>query len=91
MDVLIETLLPDAAAVDAELSKLRLLAGREPLTREQARSVNPTTEFNVFAFLRRLQTGQTASVWKGILEEQVRGEEPLSCLLAMLQRGARQL
>lgn len=77
VDILAETLLPDAAAVDAELSKLQLLAGGKPLTQEQARSVSPTTEFNVFAFLRQLQAGQTASVWKSILEEQAKGEEPL--------------
>ena len=63
----------------------------KPLTQEQARSVSPTTEFNVFAFLRQLQAGQTASVWKSILEEQAKGEEPLFYLLAMLQREARQL
>lgn len=91
MDILAETLLPEAAAVDAELSKLQLLAGGKPLTQEQARSVSPTTEFNVFAFLRQLQAGQTASVWKSILEEQAKGEEPLFYLLAMLQREARQL
>ena len=91
VDILAETLLPDAAAVDAELSKLQLLAGGKPLTQEQARSVSPTTEFNVFAFLRQLQAGQTASVWKSILEEQAKGEEPLFYLLAMLQREARQL
>lgn len=91
VDILAETLLPEAAAVDAELSKLRLLAGGKPLTQEQARSVSPTTEFNVFAFLRQLQAGQTASVWKSILEEQAKGEEPLFYLLAMLQREARQL
>ena len=45
----------------------------KPLTQEQARSVSPTTEFNVFAFLRQLQAGQTASVWKSILEEQAKG------------------
>lgn len=73
MDILAETLLPDAAAVDAELSKLQLLADGKPLTQEQARSVSPTTEFNVFAFLRQLQAGQTASVWKSILEEQSKG------------------
>ena len=91
VDILAETLLPDAAAVDAELSKLQLLASGKPLTQEQARSVSPTTEFNVFAFLRQLQAGQTASVWKSILEEQAKGEEPLFYLLAMLQREARQL
>ena len=79
------------ALSDAELSKLQLLAGGKPLTQEQARSVSPTTEFNVFAFLRQLQAGQTASVWKSILEEQAKGEEPLFYLLAMLQREARQL
>ena len=63
----------------------------KPLTQEQARSVSPTTEFNVFAFLRQLQAGQAASVWKSILEEQSKGEEPLFYLLAMLQREARQL
>ena len=91
VDILAETLLPDAAAVDAELSKLQLLANGKPLTQEQARSVSPTTEFNVFAFLRQLQAGQAASVWKSILEEQSKGEEPLFYLLAMLQREARQL
>ena len=91
VDILAETLLPDAAAVDAELSKLQLLADGKPLTQEQARSVSPTTEFNVFAFLRQLQAGQAASVWKSILEEQSKGEEPLFYLLAMLQREARQL
>ena len=91
VDILAETLLPDAAAVDAELSKLQLLADGKPLTQEQARSVSPTTEFNVFAFLRQLQAGQAASVWKSILEEESKGEEPLFYLLAMLQREARQL
>ena len=75
----------------SELSKLQLLANGKPLTQEQARSVSPTTEFNVFAFLRQLQAGQAASVWKSILEEQSKGEEPLFYLLAMLQREARQL
>ena len=59
----------------------------KPLTQEQARSVSPTTEFNVFAFLRQLQAGQAASVWKSILEEESKGEEPLFYLLAMLARG----
>ncbi len=90
-DILAETLLPDAAAVEAELGKLSLLAGDKPLTPEQARSVSPTVAFNVFTFLRQLQSGQTAAVWKSMLEEQAKGEEPLFYLLAMLQREARQL
>ncbi len=91
VDILAETLLPDAAAVDAELAKLQLLADGRPLTQEEARGVAAVGEFNVFAFLRQLQSGQTAKVWKSILEEQAKGEEPLFYLLAMLQREARQL
>ncbi len=91
MEILAETLLPDAAAVDAELGKLLLLADGGPLTQEQARSVSAAAEFNIFSFLRQLQSGQTATVWKSILEEQSKGEEPLFYLLAMLQREARLL
>ena len=89
VDILAETLLPDAAAVDTELSKLALLADGRPLTQDQARSVSATVEFNVFTFLRQLQSGQSAPVWKSILEEQAKGEEPLFYLLAMLQREVR--
>lgn len=90
-DILAETLPTDASAVDAELGKLQLLADGRPLTQEQARSVSASGEFNIFAFLRQLQSGQTATVWKSILAEQAKGEEPLFYLLALLQREARQL
>lgn len=91
LEALCESLPMDAAVVDNELEKLSLLVGREPLTPDTARSVSHAAVFNVFAFLRQLQAGQTAQVWKSVLEEQRKGEEPLFYLLAMLQREARQL
>ncbi|MEG2140548.1 MAG: DNA polymerase III subunit delta [Bilophila sp.] len=91
IEALIEGLPQDAAAVDNELEKLSLLVGNTPLTPELARSVSHTAAFNVFTFLRQLQAGQAAHVWKSVLEEQRKGEEPLFYLLAMLQREARQL
>ncbi|MFR8055059.1 MAG: DNA polymerase III subunit delta [Bilophila wadsworthia] len=78
VDILAETLLPDAAAVDAELSKLQLLAGGKPLTQEQARSVSPTTEFNVFAFLRQLQAGRPLPSGKASLRNKPRARNRFS-------------
>lgn len=90
LEKLCEQLPLDASAVDAELSKLAMLASGTPLAPENV-ELGQTNTFNIFNFCCQIQSGQTADAWKGILEEQRKGEDPLFYLLAMLQREARQL
>lgn len=91
LEALCEILPPDAATVENELEKLFLLSAGEPLSSEMVRTIAQGTDFNIFTFLRQLQNGQTMQVWKTLLEEQQKGEEPLFYLLVMLQREVRQL
>lgn len=95
LDALCEGLLPEAAAVESELGKLALLTeeegGNRPVTTEDLHTLGSVSEFNVFTLLKQIQSGQSREVWRTVLEEQAKGEDPLFYLLAMLQREARQL
>lgn len=89
---LCEFLPPDASAVETELSKLALLVGKErKITLTDLGTLGSVPDFDIFTLLKRLESGQSASVWRAILQEKVKGGDPLFFLLSMLQREARQL
>lgn len=96
LDILCAGLPAEAAAVDSELNKLLLLTEesggkRRPVTTEDLHTLAGVPEFNVFTLLKNILAGQSREVWRALLAEQAKGEEPLFYLLAMLQREARQL
>ena len=80
----------DAAAVDAELEKLSLLAGDRELVPDDAALAAVTPEFNIFGLLRLLESGRPAETWTEIKAGGT-GEEVLFPLLGLLQREARLL
>ncbi len=93
---LCEALPSEASAVELELTKLALLVCNEngkkrTIQTADLRELGKFSDFNIFTLLRQLQSGQSAAVWKTVLTEEIRGEEPLFYLLTMLQREARQL
>lgn len=95
-DRLCEMLPSEASAVESELAKLALLVcdenGEKRAVRTaDLRELGNLSDFNIFTLLRQIQSGQSAAVWKTVLTEEARGEEPLFYLLAMLQRETRQL
>lgn len=96
LEILCAGLPAEAAAVESELDKLLLLTDkgdgkRRPVVTEDLRTLAGVPEFNVFTLLKHILAGQSREVWRAVLAEQAKGEEPLFYLLAMLQREARQL
>ena len=95
LDALCAGLPAEAAAVESELNKLLLLTDeggkRRPVVTGDLRTLAGVPEFNVFALLGDILSGQSRKVWRAVLTEQAKGEEPLFYLLVMLQREARQL
>lgn len=79
----------DAATVDNELTKLSLLMNGKPVTAQDAAQASFTPDFNIFQFLRQLQSGQTDAVWQQMLREQARGDDTIFPLLGLLVREAR--
>ena len=81
----------DAATIENELEKLSLLTEDRLISAEQAAFVEHAPDFDIFAFLRQIQAGKSAEVWKTVLQEERRSDELIFPLLSLLQREARLL
>ena len=91
LEALAGILPPDAATVENELSKLALLADDGTITAEQAAHIEHAPAFDMFAFLRQLQSGNAAAVWQTLLREERQSDDLIFPLLSLLQREARLL
>lgn len=87
----------NAAAVEAEMSKLALYAAARRTSEDQpllllasdAAMLAHEPDFNIFGLIRQMQAGQAAQVWQTVMREQNKGEELIFPLLGLLQREAR--
>lgn len=91
LEALTAVLPPDAAVIDNELAKLALFAGDGAISPEQAACVEHVPAFDIFAFLRQVQGGNTATMWRTLLREERQGDDLIFPLLGLLQREARLL
>ena len=91
LEALAVVLPPDAAAIDNELAKLAMLAGEGEVTPDQVACVALAPTFDIFAFLRQVQGGNAAAMWKALLLEQRQNDDLIFPLLGLLQREARLL
>lgn len=97
LDVLCSVLALDAASVQGVLEQLTLAAtpddtGARHVTVDLARQMTAhTPEVLIFDFIRYLQEGNRAAVWKTLLAEGDGGEAMLFPLLALLARETRTL
>lgn len=81
----------DAAAVEAELEKLSLLAGSRTLVPGDADLAAALPECNVFDLVRLLESGRTAEARATLPADGTGGDKVLFPLLGLLQHEARQL
>ncbi|MCH5276261.1 MAG: DNA polymerase III subunit delta [Desulfovibrionaceae bacterium] len=95
LDALCAVVTPDATAVRGVLEQLALASPASAEGRigtELIRAMGGSTpEVLIFEFIRHLQAGNTAEVWRTVLREGDGGESLLFPLLALLIREARQL
>jgi DNA polymerase-3 subunit delta len=88
MDALAAVLPPDAGGIESELAKLALLAEDGLVTLPMVTAVNHAPPFDIFAFLRHIQSGRAHEAWKSILGD-AQGEDRIFPLLGLMQREAR--
>ncbi|WP_241159443.1 MULTISPECIES: DNA polymerase III subunit delta [unclassified Desulfovibrio] len=81
---------PDGLAIENELAKLRLMAGDAPVTSAMTAAGGWTPECNVFACIRRMESGDLAGVWRELARSED-GDRLLFSLLALLAREWRLL
>ena len=81
---------PDGLAIENELAKLRLMAGDAPVTSAMTAAGGWTPECNVFACIRRMESGDLAGVWRELARSDD-GDRLLFSLLALLAREWRLL
>ncbi|MDL2315794.1 DNA polymerase III subunit delta [Desulfovibrio sp. OttesenSCG-928-A18] len=90
---LLQALPPDAAAIDAEMARLALLAdgeGKLPADLGQLGAQQP--ELGIFELLRAVQQqGRAPEAWKRILEDRLSGENMVFAFTAIMLREARTL
>ncbi len=91
LEALSASLPADAATLENELEKLALLTEDGLVSAEQAAFVEHAPDFDIFAFLRQIQAGKSAEVWKTVLREEQRSDDLIFPLLGLLQREARLL
>lgn len=92
LEELCGALAPDAAGVHNVLEQLALASRDGAVDAALVRQMTAhTPEVIIFDFIRHLQTGNTAKVWKTLLSEGDGGESMLFPLLALLAREARLL
>lgn len=93
---LAESLPPEAGSVESELAKLTLLSGQSSgsgrvIGLADLRTVANLPDLDPFALMRQMQAGQSREVWKSVLTEETKGNDPLFLLIALLRNEARQL
>ncbi|MBD5416387.1 MAG: DNA polymerase III subunit delta [Desulfovibrio sp.] len=81
---------PDGLAIENELTKLRLMSGDAPVTSAMTAAGGWTPECNVFACIRRMESGDLAGVWRELARSDD-GDRLLFSLLALLAREWRLL
>ena len=92
LDALCAVVTPDAAAVRGVLEQLALASGDGEVGVELVRNMAESApEVIIFEFIRHLQSGNSAVVWRTLLREGDGGESLLFPLLALLTREARLL
>ena len=92
LDALCAVVPPDAAAVRGVLEQLALASGDGEVGVELVRNMAESApEVIIFEFIRHLQSGNSAAVWRTLLREGDGGESLLFPLLALLTREARLL
>ncbi|MBS5049894.1 MAG: DNA polymerase III subunit delta [Desulfovibrionaceae bacterium] len=92
LDALCAVVTPDAAAVRGVLEQLALASGDGEVGVELVRNMAESApEVIIFEFIRHLQSGNSAAVWRTLLREGAGGESLLFPLLALLTREARLL
>ena len=92
LDALCAVVTPDAAAVRGVLEQLALASGDGEVGVELVRNMaGSAPEVIIFEFIRHLQSGNSAAVWRTLLREGDGGESLLFPLLALLTREARLL
>ena len=89
LDALCAVVTPDAAAVRGVLEQLALASGDGEVGVELVRNMAESApEVIIFEFIRHLQSGNSAAVWRTLLREGDGGESLLFPLLALLTREA---
>ncbi|MBD5539054.1 MAG: DNA polymerase III subunit delta [Desulfovibrio sp.] len=81
---------PDGLAIENELAKLALMAGDAPVTSAMTAVGGWTPECNVFACIRRMESGDLAGVWRELARSED-SDRLLFSLLALLAREWRLL
>lgn len=91
LDALTASLPPDAATIENELTKLALLCDDGQITTAHTAWIDHAPAFDIFAFLRQVQSGNAAAMWKTLLREERQSDDLIFPLLGLLQREARLL
>ena len=81
---------PDGLAIENELAKLGLMAGGAPVTTAMTATAGWSPECNVFACIRRMESGDLAGVWRELARSDD-SDRLLFSLLALLAREWRLL
>lgn len=91
LERLCEGLPPDATAVENELQKLELASAGQPITVSMASTAGHVPDFNIFAFIRLIQSGNVTGAWAEVRRGQKDGDGLLFPFLGLLVREARML
>ena len=91
LELLCAGLIPDASAVAAELDKLELAAPDGNVSTELAAQAAHVPAFDIFRFLRLIQSGNAQNAWTDVLRARRENEGLLFPLLGLLIREARLL
>lgn len=91
LERLCEGVPPDATAVENELQKLVLVADGQAVTVDMASTAGHVPDFNIFAFIRLIQSGNVTGAWAEVRRGQKDGDGLLFPFLGLLVREARML
>ena len=91
LELLCAGLIPDASAVAAELDKLELAAPDGLVSAELAAQATHVPAFDIFRFLRLIQSGRVQNAWTDVLCARRENEGLLFQLIGLLIREARLL
>jgi DNA polymerase-3 subunit delta len=91
LELLCAGLIPDASAVAAELDKLELAASDGRVSADLAAQAAHVPAFDIFRFLRLVQSGKIQNAWTSVLHARRANEGLLFPLLGLLIRETRML